>query len=123
MSNYLVVLVLDDPDMCSCILEAWEQIGVTGVTILESSGLGRLRRKAIRDDLPLLPSLRDVFSSQEVPHRTLFSVVDNQEKVDKMVDAVQGQIGDLNQPNTGLMFVTPVLQAYGLGKKAHQSND
>ena len=117
MSSYLVVLVLDDPDNCPCILEAWENIGVTGVTILESSGLGRLRRAAFRDDIPLLPSLRDIFSSQEVPHRTLFSVVDDQDKVDKMVESVQKQIGDLNNPDTGFMFVMPVLQAYGLGKK------
>lgn len=117
--SYLVVLVIDDPDSCPCILDAWEEIGVSGVTILESSGLGRLRR-ATRDDLPLMPSLRDILASREVPHRTLLSVVEDQETVDKMVVAVQQTVGDLNQPDTGFLFVVPVLQAYGLDRDHNQ---
>ena len=38
--SYLVVLIVDDPDDCPSILDAWEAAGVSGVTILESSGLG-----------------------------------------------------------------------------------
>ena len=113
--SFLVVLIADDPDDCSPILDRWEEIGVSGVTILESTGLGRLRRAGLRDDMSIMPSLRDIFSSREVPHRTLLSVVNDQEKVDKMVAAAQDIIGDLHDPHTGFMFVVPVLQAYGLG--------
>jgi hypothetical protein len=90
---------------------------VTGITILESTGLGRLRRAGGRDDLPLMPSLRDIFASKEVPHRTLLSVVENQEQVDKLVSTAQKIIGNLDDPHTGFLFVVPVLQAYGLGKQ------
>ena len=55
---YLVVFVLDDPDRCRDILDAWEAAGAPGVTILDSSGLGRVRRAGIRDDIPLMPSFR-----------------------------------------------------------------
>lgn len=113
--SFLVVLIVDDPDDCSPILDRWEEIGVSGVTILESTGLGRLRRAALRDDISIMPSLRDIFSSREVPHRTLLSVVDDQEKVDQMVNSAQEIIGDLHDPSTGFMFVVPVLKAYGLG--------
>jgi nitrogen regulatory protein P-II 1 len=113
--SYLVVLIVDDPDECSPILDRWEEIGVSGVTILESTGLGRLRRAALRDDISIMPSLRDFFSSREVPHRTLFSVVKDQNTVDQMVNAAQDIIGDLRDPSTGFMFVVPVLKAYGLG--------
>ena len=115
--SFLVVLIIDDPDDCTDILDAWEEAGVTGVTILESSGLGRLRRAGVRDDIPLMPSLRDLFQSNEVPHRTLLSVVDSQDKVDVMVRSAQDVIGDLDHPHTGFLFVVPVLQAYGLGKR------
>lgn len=114
--SYLVVLIVDDPDDCPDILSAWDQAGATGITILESSGLGRIRRAAMRDDLPLLPSLRDVFSSREVHHRTLFSVVEDKELVDRMVQIAREKIGDLESPHTGFLFVMPVLEAYGLGK-------
>ena len=113
---YLVVFVVDDPDNCPEILESWEAIGVTGVTILESTGLGRLKRAGLRDDMPLMPSVRSLFQGKEVHHRTLFSVVDDQSKVDEMVEIVQMKLGDLNQENTGFLFVVPVTQVYGLGK-------
>lgn len=112
---YLVVFVVDDPGECTSILESWEAVGVTGVTILESTGLGRLKRAGLRDDLPLMPSIRDLLQTREVHHRTLLSVVDDQETVDKMVASVQECIGDLSQADTGILFVVPVLQVYGTG--------
>ncbi len=121
--SFLVVLIVDDPDHCSPILDRWEEIGVTGVTILESTGLGRLRRAGFRDDLPMMPSLRDIFSSREVPHRTLLSVVSSQNEVDLMVEAAQETIGNLDDPSTGFLFVVPVMQAYGLGRKNNTHED
>lgn len=121
--SFLVVLIVDDPDHCSPILDRWEEIGVTGVTILESTGLGRLRRAGFRDDLPMMPSLRDIFSSREIPHRTLLSVVSSQNEVDLMVEAAQETIGNLDDPSTGFLFVVPVIQAYGLGRKNNTNED
>jgi nitrogen regulatory protein PII len=114
---HMVVLIVDDPEDCPGILEAWEQIGVSGVTILESSGLGRYRRAGLRDDLPLMPSLRDLFEGKEISHRTLLSVVDDEVVVDRMVDVATKIIGDLDEGHTGFLFVVPVTRAYGLGKK------
>jgi len=110
---YLVVLVLDDPDQCSNILDAWEAAGAQGVTILESTGLGRVRRAALRDDLPLMPSLHDLLRNKESYHRTLFSVVTTQEQVDALVQAARSVVGDFNQPDTGLLFVVPLSQIFG----------
>jgi nitrogen regulatory protein PII len=113
--SYLVVLIVDDADDCHLVLDAWEAAGVSGVTILESSGLGRLRQKG-RDDLPLMPGLRELFHTGEIHHRTLFSVVETQEKVDEIVKLSGDIIGDLNGPHTGFLFVVPVIMALGLGK-------
>jgi len=118
--NYLVVLVVNDIDDYPAILDAWEAAGVLGVTILASTGLGHIRKAGLRDDMPLMPSLQDLFESEEIHHRTLMSVVDSQELVDKMVAIAQEVIGDLEKPNTGFLFVVPVIQAYGLGK--HRTN-
>lgn len=115
--SYLVVLIADDPDDCPEVLDAWENLGVSGVTILESTGLGRLRRAEMRDDLPLIPSLRDFLNAREVPHRTLLSVVESESIADQMAAAAQEIIGDLNNPHTGFLFVVPVIKSYGLGRK------
>jgi len=114
--NYLVVLIVNDIDDCPSILMAWEEAGVLSVTILPSIGLGHLRRAGLREDVPLMPSLHDILESGEEQHRTLLSVVDSQEMVDKMVSIAQKVIGNLEDPHTGILFVVPVLQVYGLGK-------
>lgn len=111
---YLIVFVLDDPDRCRDVLDAWETAGAPGVTIMDSSGLGRVRRAGIRDDMPLMPSLSDLFRRQEDHHRTLFSVVKNQSQVDAIARATQDVIGELDKGHTGLLFVVPVGQVYGL---------
>jgi nitrogen regulatory protein P-II 1 len=114
--NYMVVLVVDDIEQCPAVLDGWEEAGVSGVTILASTGLGRVRRAGLRDDMPMMPSLHDLFVKEEVQHRTLLSVVETQEMVDKMVEVAQHIIGNLDDPHTGFMFVSPVSQVYGFGK-------
>lgn len=66
----------------------------------------------------MIPSLEDLFSADEVPHRTLLSVVNDQEMVDKMIEIVKGVIGNLDDPDTGFLFVVPVIQAMGLGRSS-----
>lgn len=114
--NFLVVAIVDDYELCPSILNSWEEIGVRGVTILESTGLGRIRKAGLLDNIPLMPSLSDLTDRSEIHHRTLFSVVDSQEMVDKMADIVQKSTGSLEEPNTGFMFVVPVSKVYGMGK-------
>lgn len=112
----MVIFVLDDVNQCKDVLDAWEAVGIVGVTILESSGLGRVRQAGIRDDLPLMPSLSDLFKRAETRHRTLFTVVNNPTKIDALVEATQSVVGDLEQPDTGFLFVLPVSQVYGRSK-------
>jgi nitrogen regulatory protein PII len=113
---FLVVFVLNDPNRCNDILDAWESAGVRGITILQSSGLGRVRQAGMRDDLPLIPSLNDLFKHSETHHRTLLTVVKDQKQIDAIVIATQEVIGDLEQKDTGLLFVVPVSQVYGKSK-------
>ena len=119
----LVVLVLDNPDQCRDVLDAWEAVGVPGVTILDSSGLGRVRRAALRDDLPLMPSLSNLLESDEDRHRTLFTLINDPSLIDVIVEATQAVIGHLDNADTGLLFVIPVGQVYGLRKVGGQSKN
>ena len=115
--SYLIVFVLDDPDRCADILDAWDAAGAPGVTVLDSSGLGRVRQAGIRDDVPLMPSLSDLFRRQEARHRTLFSVVKDQSQVDAIAEATVAIVGELDRGHTGLLFVVPLSQVYGLRKR------
>ena len=111
--NYLVLLIVDDLNLCPSVLDAWDAAKVPGITILESTGMGRIREDAIRDDIPMMPSLSDVFRSREYHHRTIFSVVEGEEMVDRLIEITQEILGDLNKPDTGVLFVLPVSRVIG----------
>lgn len=108
---HLLVLVVDQVEFCPDLLKAWGEIGVPGVTVLESLGSQRLSGE--RDDLPLMPSLRSILSSAETHNRTLFSVIEDQAVLEKAIQVTQQILGDLEQPHNGIMFTMPVDRAWG----------
>jgi nitrogen regulatory protein PII len=113
--KYMVIAVIDELEKCPSILRAWEDVGVAGITILESTGLGRIRQgEHLRDDLPLMPSLRNLLQTREEHHRTMFTIVDNEAMIDRIVEATEMVVGDLKQPHTGILFALPVARAYGI---------
>ena len=114
---YLVLMVLNNPDRLEDLLIAWEENGVQGATVLFSTGLGRIRQMdAWRDDMPLIPSLRDFYEVPENMNRTIFTVVDNEAQVDALVTAAKKVVGELDEQGTGLLLVLPVARAYGVNK-------
>ncbi len=110
---YMVLLVIDDLNIYPNVLDAWDSAKVPGITILESTGMGNLRRGSIRDDIPMLPSISELFRSREHRHRTIFSVVEGEEMVDRLIGITEEILGDLNRPNTGVLFVLPVSRVVG----------
>jgi hypothetical protein len=115
---YLVLMVLNNPDRLEELLIAWEESGVQGATLLFSTGLGRIRQMdAWRDDMPLIPSLRDFYEVPENTNRTIFTVVENEAQVDALVAATAEVVGELDEQGTGLLLVLPVARAYGMNKK------
>jgi hypothetical protein len=113
---YLILFVLDNPDKLEDLLNAWEETGTGGATVLSSTGMHRLNAGVIRDDIPLIPGLDDFYKRVEDYHRTLFTIVKDEEMLNKIVEATQKVVGDLNQPNTGILVVLPTAQVYGLEK-------
>lgn len=115
---YMILFVLNNPDQLNDLLNAWDETGVGGVTILPSAGLGHiLKNYGLRDDLPLFPSLGNLMEHEEMLNRTLFTLVENDEMVDRIVQATQKITGDLDQPNTGIMAVLPIARAYGIKRR------
>jgi nitrogen regulatory protein PII len=114
---YMIFFVLHDVLVLDDILKAWEETGVNGVTLLPSTGLGRLRQKTgLRDDLPLIPRLEDIFQHTELHNRTLVTIVTDDEMVNRVVSATQSIVGDLDLPNTGILAVIPLARVYGLNR-------
>ena len=118
---YLVVLIINKIEHVPEILSKWEDLGIKGITILESTGHGKLKQAGLLDNLPLFFSLENLQEIQEIHHRTVFSVVDNEALVDKMIATAQEVIRNIEEEHTGFLFVLPVLRVIGLQKPKSQS--
>jgi hypothetical protein len=114
---HMLVVVMDDDAKGEAIIEGWKQAGVKGVTLLDSTGMGRIHERAMRDDLPLFPSLKKLFAQEMVEHRLFFAVIDDDETLEKAVAAAHAVVGDFDHPHTGVMFELPVAHAWGLGRR------
>jgi hypothetical protein len=110
-------LVLDNPALLNDVLEAWTDIGVRGITILESTGVHRVRSRTSAHDTPFMLGFSRLLRTDQVGHNTLFAVVPSMEIVEQLVEATEQIVGDLKQPNTGVLFATPVAAAWGLPKQ------
>lgn len=114
---YLIILFLHNPELLEELMEAWDKEGVNGATILFSVGMGKfLEKQGFRDDIPLIPSLDHFYETSEKLSRTIFATIKEEALIDKIVAATQRIMGDLNEPDTGMLLVVPVLRAYGLYK-------
>lgn len=111
---HMILLVLDELEQYPSVLDAWNAAGAAGITILESTGLARVRKSVIRDDQPLMPSFESLLRGREEQHRTLFTVVEGEAQVDRIIEATEAITGNLDEPDTGALFVLPVSRAEGL---------
>jgi nitrogen regulatory protein P-II 1 len=110
----IVLFVLQDAGKLLDLLTAWKDAGVSGATVLFSTGMGRLHLTAsLLDDLPLMPSLNDFYIHDETLSRTVFTVV-RDEMVEKIINVTEQIVGDLNKPGTGILIVLPIDSVHGL---------
>jgi hypothetical protein len=113
----MVLFVLHDPEKLDEVLAAWESCNISGATVLWSTGLGRLRvRDGLRDDIPLMPSINDFFSAPEHMGRTLITITDDDSIIAAIIAATERVVGNLDEPNRGILAVLPITQIYGLRK-------
>jgi hypothetical protein len=115
MDSYLLNMVLDDSNRLNEVLEAWRTAGIRGTTNLERTGLNRVLPRHTAQ--PMFAGFSQMFGGGRVGHQTLFAIIDSLELAEAAVSATEAVIGKLTDPNTGIMFVTPVLQVWGLPKK------
>lgn len=75
----------------------------------------------MRDDLPLIPSLRDILAGSESHHRTLFGAIDDETTLDWVIAATERVVGDFNRPQSGVLFVVPMTRVLALRKSVGET--
>ncbi|SDY78232.1 hypothetical protein SAMN05660462_00894 [Proteiniborus ethanoligenes] len=123
---YLLFVVFNKPECLKEILRKMKEIGISGATIIDSVGAGRLR-KSIGKEIPLIGSVMKALDTDIANNKTLFTLIEGKEKLDTVMDEIEKICGgDMSQPNTGIMFAVPVAAARGgslsrIGDKTDES--
>lgn len=107
----MLFFVLDDPDLLMPVLDAWEKAGIRGVTIIESTGLQRVKHKFVpmRFAIP--------FYTDEVGHQTLMAIVEDEGFIQAALEAAESVVGDLTNGRTGVFAAWPLSFTKGLDNK------
>lgn len=115
---YMVMFVLDDPNQLDAVLDAWEASGVSGVTIIESTGINR-RRRARQVGTAFMSGMNRIIGDTQESHYTLYVIVPEASQVQTCITAAEEVVGDLQQPNTGVLAAWELTTARGVpGKQA-----
>jgi nitrogen regulatory protein PII len=116
---YAVMLVLDDPNRLDEVLDAWEKVGIRGVTIIESTGWQRRRLQRGLLGMRFASISAATLSDTNL---TLFVVVNDHPTVQKCLEATEAVVGDLDGPNTGILTAWPIEVVKGLPSNDQEEN-
>ena len=105
----IIMFVLNDSKKLDMILDGWNKIGVRGVTILESIGAYRVRKR--------IPG-RFAFTTANADEnsKTLIAMVESEQVVKDCLAETEKMIGDLSEPNTGIFSYWQATDIKGIHK-------
>ncbi len=109
---YLIVLVLNKVELLEKVLEELVRAGVTGATVLDSTGMGRAL--AASNDDSILAGIRSIFQYSRPHNKTIFTIVHTREQSQKVSAVIKGLLGDMTKPGVGIFFTLPVMDVNGV---------
>ena len=101
----LMVLILNKTESLEYLLDGLSAAGIGGATIIPSSGMAMTLLKM--NSRFLSSSIRSMFSGVEDDNKTIISVIEN-DQLDIARRVIYNTVGDLSQPNTGILFTVPL---------------
>lgn len=112
---HALFLVLNETEYLEEVLTALIEVGVKGATIFDSQGMGSTLVHNDNKDIPVFGFLKSFMEISHPYNKTIFTILETEELVDRAVRAINDVIGDINIPGIGLMFTVPVGRVYGMG--------
>jgi nitrogen regulatory protein PII len=106
----LLVAVINQEEKLDEILSGFLELGITGATIINSEGMGRV----LSHDIPIFAGLQTLIARSRPQNQTIFSVIREEAKVEGAIALLQEICGNLNDPATGIAFTIPVSRVVGL---------
>jgi nitrogen regulatory protein P-II 1 len=106
----LLIAVINHPEKLDEILSGFVELGITGATILNSEGMGRV----LANEVPIFAGVAALAAYSRAQNYTIFSVIREPAKVDEVIRLLQEICGNLEDPATGIVFTIPATRVVGL---------
>ena len=113
---YSVFIILNKLSKLDEILKVFYDNGC-GATTVNSEGLARTLFFT-NNNIPIFAGLRSLFQDDEPNNITIMSVIEEEKKLREIVDTIKPKF---DRERIGIMFVSPVLEAYGVHNKEYDN--
>lgn len=108
-NKQLLVLILNKEEYLEDILSLFIELDISGATIIESVGMGRI----ITHDIPIFAGFRDLMVGNRPYNKTIISVIDK-DVIPKVVSGIKEVCAEIDEPGGGLLFTLPVSNLFKL---------
>ncbi len=107
----LIVAIIENSEDVSPILDRFYEEGIPGATVIDSRGMGHM----IADHTSIFSRFSDLTGGEGASkhNNVLLTLVDDEEKIEKAISIIDEIVGDLDKPDTGLVFTIPVDRVAG----------
>jgi len=106
----LFVYVLNQQEKIDEVLSGFIEIGLTGATIVDSVGMGRILAK----EVPIFAGFQSLLSGSRPYNKTILSVVEDDEKIERALALIEQICGSFSEPGAGIAFTLPLDRVFGL---------
>ena len=111
----LLVVILNDVSRVPEILSQFMAAGIPGTTVVECHGAMRVLRQSQVEPPPIFGALRHIINEEYAEGRILLTVLDHGQ-LPQAKAVIHRVLGDLSQPDSGILFTLPISGAEGLAK-------
>jgi nitrogen regulatory protein PII len=106
----LFVYILNQQEKLDEIMAGFVEIGITGATIIDSVGMGRI----LSQEVPIFAGFQSLLGGSRPYNKTILSVVDDDEKVKLALQLLEEVCGSFQESGAGIAFTLDLDQVHGL---------
>ena len=108
---FLLVAVINNDELLDELITGWIDLGVTGATVIETSGALQL----VSRHIPVFAGFRSLTSGGESHNRTIFTAIEGDDLLNQAISFLEEICRAVGQPSQGVYFVTPLTKFGRLG--------
>lgn len=107
----MLVLVLNKIELLDELLVEWSNEDIKAATVIDSVGMAQQLSNV--EETQIISTLRPYLVSGHEENKIIFTII-HSEDLNRARQTVRRVVGDLSEPDTGILFAVPILFAEGI---------